>query len=49
MGNLLSEDEYQREKKRLLLALKILGTESDIGREIIQRLIDILKQRNRTD
>jgi len=48
MGYLLNEDEYQREKKRLLLALKILGTESDIGREIIQRLIDILKQRNRT-
>jgi len=49
MGDILTEGEHQREKERLLFALEVLGTESNIGRKITQRLIDILKLRNRTD
>jgi len=49
MGDILTEGEHQREKERLLFALSIVGTDSRIGRGITQRLIDILKLRNRTD
>jgi len=49
MGDILNEEEYQREKERLLFALEVLGAESNIGRKITQRLIELLEKRDKSD
>jgi len=48
MGDILNEEEYQREKERLLFALAVVGTDSRIGRKIVQRLTELLEERNKS-